>query len=118
MDTQKLAGALTALGEAFFGIAGQLGGQRDEQLGAKAYAPQAAQAAVGREVDADAPNDDDIVEVSAGDLWRLINRSRKMIRLAREGKVPSMEARAPLCRAIKALKQQGLVKKPRNPRED
>jgi hypothetical protein len=79
--------------------------------------PQAAEARVGREVDADAPNDDDIVEVSAGDLWRLVNRSRKMIRLAREGKIPSMEGRAPLCRAIKALKQQGAVRKPRNLRD-
>ncbi len=102
MDNQRLANVLEDLVELL----------RDQQ-----DAPQAAQAAVGREVDADAPNDDDIVEVTAGDLWRLVNRSRKMIRFAREGKVPSMEQRAPLCRAIKALKEQGAVQKPRNPKD-
>lgn len=109
MDAQKLADVLGAFAEAVGDVVDQL---RDA-----ADAPQAAQAAVGREVDADAPDDNETVEVTAGDLWRLVNRSRKMIRLARQGKVPSMEARAPLCKAIKALKQQGLVRKPRNVRD-
>ncbi len=106
MDAQRLADVLGSFADAVNDVVDQL---RDD-----AVAPQAAEARVGREVDADAPNDDDIVEVSAGDLWRLVNRSRKMIRLAREGKIPDMEGRAPLCRSIKALKQQGVVKKPRN----
>lgn len=110
MKAEQLADVLANFGAAISDVVDQL---RD----AAEDAPQAQPAAVGREVDADAPNDDDIVEVSAGDLWRLVNRSRKMIRLARQGKVPSQENRAPLCRAIKALKQQGLVKKPRNPRD-
>lgn len=113
MDALQLAAALDAFREAINDIVDQL---RDA-----ADAPQAAQAApqarVGREVDPDAPEDGDTVEVSAGDLWRLVNRARKMIRFARQGKVPSMEQRAPLCRVIKALKQQGLVKKPRNLRD-
>ena len=79
-------------------------------------APEAAQARVGREVDYNT-SEDTVLEVKAGDLWRLVNRSRKMIRLAREGKIPNMEARAPLCRAIKALKQQGLVRKPHDLRD-
>lgn len=106
MNAQKLADVLTQFGEAISDVVDQL---RDA-----ADAPQAAQAAVGREVDEDAPDADDTVEVSAGDLWKLVNRARKMIRFAREGKVPSMDQRAPLCRSIKALKEQGLVKKPRN----
>jgi len=106
VDAQKLADVLGAFAEAVGDVVDQL---RDA-----ADAPQAAQAAVGREVDADAPNEDDIVEVTAGDLWRLVNRSRKMIRFAREGKVPSQKDRAPLCQSIKALKADGLVKKPRN----
>jgi hypothetical protein len=110
MNADKLADVLAGFGEAIQDVVDQL------RNGA-ADAPQAAGARVGREVDADAPNDDDIVEVKAGDLWRLVNRSRKMIRLAREGKIPSMESRAPLCRSIKTLKQQGLVKKPRNVRD-
>lgn len=79
-------------------------------------APAAAQGGAGREVDYDT-SEDTVLEVKAGDLWRLVNRSRKMIRLAREGKIPNMEARAPLCRAIKALKQQGLVRKPHDLRD-
>ena len=84
----------------------------------------------GHEVDDDAPPanvvnlnqakgpaEDAMLQVSAGDLWRLVNRSRKMIRLARQGKIPSMEGRAPLCRAIKALKAKGLVRKPHNLRD-
>ena len=106
MDAQKLAAALANFGDAISDVVDQL---RDA-----ADVPQEAPAAVGREVDADAPNDDDIVEVTAGDVWRLVNRSRKMIRFAREGKVPSMKDRAPLCQSIKALKANGLVKKPKN----
>lgn len=74
-------------------------------------------ALAGREVEHNDTTEDTILQVPAGDLWRLVNRSRKMVRLAREGKIPSMEARAPLCRAIKALKQQRLVRKPHNPRD-
>lgn len=110
MNAQKLADVLATFADAVNDVVDQL---RD----APADVPQAAQEAAGREVDEDAPNDDDIVEVTSGDLWRLVNRARKMIRLAREGKVPSMDQRAPLCRAIKALKAQGVVKKPRNPRD-
>lgn len=105
MDTDKLAGAITAFGEALFNIAGQLKGQGEAPADA-----EYAQAAVGKEVDPDAPASDDIVEVTAGDLWRLVNRGRKMIRFAREGKVPSQAQRAPFCQSIKAVK--GLVKKP------
>ena len=86
----------------------------------------------GREVDADDDYDDHnddrnavrapqkgngpaqeaILQVKAGDLWKLANRSRKMIRFARQGKVPNQDDRAPLCRSIKTLKAQGLVRKP------
>lgn len=65
----------------------------------------------------DDPDADALLQVRAGDLWLLVNRTRKMIRLAREGKVPNLEARGPLCRSIKALKAAGLVKKPHNIRD-
>lgn len=103
MDNQRLANVLEDLVELL----------RNNQQ----EAPQAAQAAVGREVDEDAPDADDTVEVSAGDLWKLVNRARKMIRFAREGKVPSQKDRAPLCQSIKALKADGLAKKPKNLRD-
>lgn len=113
--SQKLIDALERFAETIADIANDL---RD---GGEDKAPepwQGATAPAEREVeDPDAPADGDTVEVSYGDLWRLVNRSRKMIRLAREGKVPTMDQRAPLCRAIKTLKQQGAVKKPRNPRD-
>lgn len=106
--SQKLIDALERFAETIADIANDL---RDGDGDVAAPAAQ-------REVeDPDAPADGDTVEVSYGDLWRLVNRSRKMIRLAREGKVPTMDQRAPLCRAIKTLKQQGVVKKPRNPRD-
>lgn len=107
MDALKLADTLERFAQAISDVT--------EELRDHADAPNAAP--VGREVDADAPADTDTVEVSYGDLWRLVNRSRMMIRLAREGKVPSQEKRAPLCRAIKTLKQQGAIRKPRNVRD-
>lgn len=107
--SQKLIDALEAFSESIQDIVANL---RD---GGDDVAAPAAQREV--EADPDAPADDETVEVTYGDLWRLVNRSRKMIRLAREGKVPSQEQRAPLCRAIKALKGQGVVQKPRNPRD-
>ncbi len=72
---------------------------------------------IGREVEDDGTREDTLLAVPAGDLWRLVNRSRKMIRLAREGKIPDMNGRAPLRDAIRALKAQGLVRKPHNLRD-
>ena len=75
-------------------------------------------AVAGREVEDRGPRKaagvsaTEMVQVSRGDLWRLVNRARKMIRLARQGKVPNQDDRAPLCRSIKTLKAQGLVRKP------
>ena len=55
---------------------------------------------------------DTILNVRADDLWALVNQSRRMVRLAREGKVPNQEQRGPLNRAIKAIKgKHGLSKR-------
>ena len=67
---------------------------------------------VGHEVDFDeAPKvdlgdltPDSNVEVNIADLWRAVNGARYMVRMAREGKIPTMDQRAPLNRALKALK--------------
>ncbi len=117
MPAQKMAEVLERLADAINAAADNL---RDAGDGGD-YADQP-EAAVGREVDDDNYGHRDTTDrntseatmlaVPAGDLWRLVNRTRKMIRLAREGKIPDMDKRAPLCRAIKALKQQGLVRKP------
>lgn len=75
---------------------------------------------VGREVDHDAAGparrpgvtSDTLVQVRADELFLLVNRARKMIRLAREGKVPNMEQRKPLRDIIRAIKARGLIQKP------
>lgn len=117
--SQKLIDALEAFSESIQDIVANHrdGGEKPAWNQVKGDFEPASAARREVEADPDAPADDDTVEVSYGDLWRLVNRSRKMIRLAREGKVPSQEQRAPLCRAIKALKGQGVVQKPRNPRD-
>lgn len=116
MRAEKIAEVMDRFADSIHNFAEEL---RDGAADAAFNDPEPqVEEAVGREVPAaDAPADGDTVEVTYGDLWRLVNRSRKMIRLAREGKVPSMDTRAPLCRAIKALKQQGAVRKPRNVRD-
>lgn len=121
MQTQKLVEALERVSQIFGNLAKDFRDVEDQNdLADEPYADEPYKAEVkdiGREVDADAPADEDLVEVTCGDLWRLVNRSRKMIRLARQGKIPDMEQRAPLCRVIKTLKQQGAIQKPRNPRD-
>ncbi len=99
MDNQKLASALEALVEAL----------RGDGDAPSVHADDAAVALGGGEGDVAST---DIVEIEAGTLWLLINRARKMIRLAREGKVPSQQDRAPLCDVIKAIKDDGLAVKP------
>lgn len=107
MKANDLADVLARFADAVNNVVDEL---RDN-AGDDADAPVAR---VGREVKAKETgfSEDDIFEVRNGDLWRLVNRARKMIRLAREGKVPSQNDRAPLCRSIKTLKNQGLVNKP------
>lgn len=63
--------------------------------------------------------DGGLVNVKAADLYHLVNEARMMIRLAREGKTPSQDKRAPLCRAIKAVKAQqgGKIRKPHGIRD-
>ncbi len=58
------------------------------------------------EVDLDGLTPDSDVDVNIGDLWRLVNGARYMVRMAREGKVPTMDQRGPLDRAIKTLKAE------------
>lgn len=72
------------------------------------------QAAVRQERRGDGPGQETMVQISAGDLWRLVNRSRKMIRFARQGRIPSIDQRAPLNRVIKRIKHAGLARKPYN----
>lgn len=107
MDAQRVANAMDRFSQLISDLADEL---RDDVA-----VPAAAPIGVGREVDYDGDTaEDTILQVPAGDLWRLVNRSRKMIRLAREGKIPDMNGRAPLRDAIRALKAQGLVRKPHN----
>lgn len=113
MNTEKLAEVLARFADAVNEIVDEL--QNDpgqDQGGHEVEFNEAPKVRV-----ADGPDANALVQVPAGDLWKLVNRSRKMIRLAREGKVPSMETRAPLCRAIKAIKALGLAKKPYNLRD-
>ena len=121
MKADKLADVLATFADAVNEIVDKLRDDADAPAGEfdqdGDYNEEVIQEKQGHEVDADAPADGDTVEVTYGDLWRLVNRSRKMIRFAREGKVPTMDQRAPLCRAIKTLKQQGAVRKPHNPKD-
>lgn len=118
----KLADILEKLGNAIIGAADQIredhgGDYHDDandghdNFGGYEAEEREPDAAVE---DANPVFENTMLQVPAGDLWRLVNRSRKMIRLAREGKIPDMDGRGPLRDAIRALKAQGLVRKPRD----
>jgi hypothetical protein len=110
MQTEKIAHAATKLAAALTAIA------TDLMAGDATQACPAAQPVAAAQLNPAprGPNANTMVQVPAGDLWRLANRARKMIRLAREGKVPNQQTRAPLCKALKTLKAQGVLKKPYN----
>lgn len=117
MNTERLAEVMDRFAATIADLAEEIrdgGGQDAADAGQEVEFNDGPAAAPAK---ADGPDASGLVQVSYGDLWKLVNRSRKMIRLAREGKVPSMEARAPLCRAIKAIKAQGVNKKPHNHRD-
>lgn len=118
MKADRLADVMARFAETINEMVGELrdGGEQDGGLGHEVDYGDHDVAEV-KIPEANGVAADTLVQVSSGDLWKLVNRSRKMIRLAREGRVPSMEARAPLCRAIKAIKAQGLAKKPYNLRD-
>lgn len=114
----KLANVLDRLGDAIAAAADDLrnagDGQEDAQFNDDGPGYEVQEDAAPVAEHGDPVFENTMLQVPAGDLWRLVNRSRKMIRLAREGKIPDMNGRGPLRDAIRALKAQGLVRKPRD----
>lgn len=99
MDANRFADVLERFTETLTDLVNDL---RDD-------APDQAAAPAQREVEeidiGDLTPDSD-VEVNIGNLWRVVNGARYMVRMAREGKVPNMDQRGPLDRALKALKAE------------
>lgn len=98
--SQKLIDTLERFAETIADLANDL---RD---GVEDGPAPAAQREVEDEVDLGGLTPDSDVTVNIGDLWKVVNGARYMVRMAREGKVPSQDQRNPLNRAIKALKAE------------
>lgn len=104
MNTQKLIDALEGFSDAIKDVVADLRDNADH--GGPDAAEAAPQGYEVEEVDLDGLTPDSDVDVNIGNLWRLVNGARYMVRMAREGKIPTIDQRGPLDRALKALKAE------------